>query len=180
MSKQNKIGLRLNQELKKAVLSSDGYDDYVTLVQFLTKQRSLLMTRMIRVIEELHNFEKMGGIIDFDNDTVTIQLDTLKYTVEYREDGSIGRYSVENPDNSDAVEYVHRIFFAAYIRPIYADKLQLLDEQLDDIDNDNVLKGMGEVRRAIRGDKYLTVEAAAGTSIQLEEDADPLGLFGGD
>lgn len=177
MTKQNKAGLRLNQELKKAVLSSDEYDDFMILVQFLVKQRSLLVLRMARIVEELRSFEEMGGCIDFDEGTVTVELDTLRYTVEYRSDGSVARYTVDNPENSDAATYVHRIFFAAYIRPIYADKIRLLDEQLTNLDNDNTLKGIGEIRKSIRGDRWLTIEAVRGTSIQTEEDADPYKIF---
>lgn len=178
--RNNNSGLRLNPELKKAVMSSDEYDDYIILVQFLTGQRSLLYSRLERITGMLNEFELNGGIIKNDGNVTTIEFNTLCYTVEYRDDGSVGKYTVENPDNSVAVDWIHRIFFAAYIRPIYADKIDGLNEQLRDIDNDNVLKGIGEIRRSLRGDRYLTTAAISGASIQSEDDVDPFGIFGDD
>lgn len=179
---QSRAQLRLNTELKKAVHSSDEYEDYMALVQFLVKQKTILALRLSRIIEQLEWFEASGGSITHDPDLkcTSIQYMDLEYTVEYRDDGSVSKYTVVNPDNQVAVEYVHKIFFCAYIRPMYSDKIDLIDEQLADIDNDNVLKGIGEIRKSIRGDKYLTTAAISGASIQSEEDIDPYNIFGGD
>lgn len=180
MATQMKMQLRLSSELKKAVHSQDEYEDMMTLVQFLVKEKSVLSQRLARITAQLAVFRTAGGeIVNSDGSTV-IKFDDLVYTVKYDKDGCVSEYTVKNPGNSIGVEHIHRIFFCAYIRPWYVQKIEQLDEQLADIDNDNTLRGIAEIRKAIRGDKWLTIASISGTSVQSEEDVDPYGIFGGD
>lgn len=179
-NRKNNPNFRLSTDLKKAIHSSDEYDDYITLHQFLTKQQSVLAERMKRIVKVLADFETSGGKIKTEDKTTTIELGKLRYTVTYREDETVEKYTVENPDEQESVEQIHKIFFAGYILPLYESKLNEINKQLTDLDNDNTLKGIFEIRKAIRRDKYLTTAAISGTVIQSEDDVDPLGIFGDD
>lgn len=177
---QLKSQMKLNSQLKKAIHSSDEYEDYMTLVQFLVKEKSILSLRMARIIAKLSSFEAGGGVIEHQEGGTRVSYGDIVYVISYREDGSIRRYYVDNPDDSVGAEYCHEIFWCSYIRPYYADKIAQIDKQLADIDNDNVLKGIGEIRKLLRQDRYMTAAAISGTMIQSEEDLDPYGLFGGE
>lgn len=172
--------LRLSTELKKAVHSREEYEDMMTLVQFMVKERSEIALRLSRISAQLEIFVAAGGRIVNEDKSTTITFGDLTYSIRYNDDGDVCEYTVRNPSNTIGVDHVHRIFFCAYIRPWYLQKLQQIEEQLADIDNDNTLRGIAEIRKAIRGDKWLTISAISGTAVQSEEDVDPYGIFGDD
>ena len=172
--------LRLSNELKKAVHSHEEYEDMMTLVQFMVKERSELAMRLSRITMQLEIFYAAGGKIIKGDKTVTITFENFSYVIRYNEDGDVCEYTVHNPSNTIGVDHAHRIFFCSYIRPWYVQKLKEIEEQLADIDNDNTLRGIAEIRKAIRGDKWLTISSISGTAIQSEEDIDPFGIFGSD
>lgn len=172
-----KAQMKLNLELKRAVQSGDDYDEYVAIVQFMQKQRSKLAIRLKEMDAAIDEFYRTGGTMKQDENVLTISHGNLQYTIVYDADGQIVEYLVKNPGEHNKLEYVHRIYFCAYWRPYFESKIKNLDEELADLDNDNTLRGIFEVRKSIRGDRWMTMSALSGVNIQKEEDIDPYGIF---
>lgn len=173
-----KAQLRLNKELKRAVHSGDEYEDYLTLVQFLVKERSILALRLQRLESALAEFYTAGGKITEEDGTVNVTFGDLQYVIKFGPGGDVEHYSVRNPGGKGETEAAHKMFFCTYIRPYYESRVKVIDEQLADLDNDNTLRGICEIREAIRGDRWLTMSTVSGVDIQREEDIDPYGVFG--
>lgn len=172
-----KAQIRLNKELKKAVHSAEEYEDYLTLIQFLTKERSILATRLKRIEMAISEFYSAGGDITSEDGVVKVSFGELKYVIVFDENGDVEQYSVRNPGDKYETEYAHKIFFCSYIRPYYQTRVKNIEDQLADLDNDNTLRGICELRDVIRGDRWLTTSAVSGIKIQKEEDVDPYGVF---
>ena len=93
--------------------------------------------------------------------------------------GEVTGYEMDGiKGKQDVVRRILSLFFCLHMMPVYAKILDVTAEQIADMDNDNVLRGMSEIRDLIRGDKYLTASSIRGTDIRTEEDpADPFGVF---
>ena len=52
---------RLNRDLRKAIHSGDGYDDYMTVYQFLRQKQALVTERMKIMRHRIDDFYADGG-----------------------------------------------------------------------------------------------------------------------
>lgn len=175
---QPKAQIKLNRELKRAVHSGDEYDDYQAIMQFLNKQRSILAFRLRRIEMAINDFYNAGGEMEKVDNVLNVSFGDLRYTVVYNSLEQVEEYHVKHPGNKNEVEYCHKIYYCSHMRPKFASTIKKLDEQLADLDNDNTLRGIFEIRNAIRGDRWLTMSAVSGVGIQREDDIDPYGVFG--
>ena len=171
--------MRLNDNLKRAVHSGDGYDDYMTVYQFLKHKSALLANRIKKLRYTIANFFEEGGEIVSDTDDVfDVSIQGVRLTIKYDEAGDVTDYSVSGMKRKkDVVNRLLSLFFCTHMIPIYEDILLATEEQLADMDNDNVLRGMSELRDIIRGDRYLTVGSISDVKIASEDDPDPFGIF---
>lgn len=171
--------VRLNDNLKRAVHSGDGYDDYMTVYQFLMQKAALLSTRIKKLRYTIASFFEEGGeIVTEREDTFDVTIHGVRLTIVYDEAGDVTDYSVSGMKRKkEVVDRLLSLFFCTHMIPIYEDILCKTKEQLADMDNDNVLRGMTELRDIIRGDRYLTVGSISDMKIASEDDPDPFGIF---
>lgn len=177
MPTQGKM-MRLPREVKRAIYSGEGYENYKTLVQFHTRTQTLLEARIHAMEEFTSEFYESGGTMEETEDGCTVAMGETRYTVAFGKDGRVARYSVENPLDEDAMRYLHGLFFVLYMLPIYRSTLEHVKRGLADMENSNVLKGLDQIRKVIRDDKYLTVAAISGLEVRVEEEVDPFEVFG--
>lgn len=171
---------RFSRDLKKAVHSGEGYDDYMTVYQFLQEKIGILQYRINRMQKHIDDFYDEGGVITHDGNVYTVELGESKITVLYDESGSVTGYSVEGlKGRREFVWYMLGLFFSTHLMPIYQKIIDSTQEQLKDVDNDNILKGISEIRDLIRGDRYLTAAAVSNLKIASEDDVDPFSMFSG-
>lgn len=170
---------RLNKDLRKAIHSGDGYEDYITVYQFLKQKQALVTERMRLMRHRIDDFYDEGGEATMDRDrNLTLSLNGVVMHVYVDGDGEISGYDLNGiRGKREVVQRLLSLFFCLHMLPIYGSIVQTTVEQLADMDNDNVLRGMTEIRDIIRGDKYLTVSSLLGTDIRTENDIDPFGLF---
>ena len=175
-------GLRLSREVRQAVHSGDGYDDYVTMYQFEHAKMNELNHRIARMEQAIQAFYDDGGEISQQGDLdFTISYDSVRLHIIYDTDGQVSAYSVEGMRGRRAtVKRILGLFFSIHLLPYYRQILDTTEDQLKDIDNDNVLKGISEIRDLIRGDKYLTTAAISSVGLSQEEGEDPFGILTGD
>lgn len=178
----NRSGLRLNNELKKAVSSSDEYEEFITFLQFYKKERNMLTLRLRTIETVISDFSAKGGKITIENGVYTCSLDDTSYRVVYGSTGEVAEYSVKlgGKKGRDTVTQMHKLFFAVAVKPLYTDRLADVERALKNLENDNIIRGNVELRRLIRDDKYLTVSAIGRTDISKEDSDDPFGIFGDD
>lgn len=175
-----KMPFRFNNELKKAVHSGDGYEDYKTVYQFLQEKIDVLQYRLNRMQKHIDDFYGRGGTIESEDGSHVVSIDASKIRITYDGDGDVTGYSVEGlKGRREYVWYMLGLFFSTHLMPIYGQIVEDTREQLRDIDNDNILRGIAEVRDLIRGDRYLTSAAVSNMKISAEEDVDPFGIYGG-
>lgn len=152
----------------------------MTFVQFLRAKITLLTDRKAAAEVELESFRAMGGkaVYDAENGTYTVSHGETVYTVRYGKDGTVAEYNVRNPLNKESMSLLHRVFFATYMLPKYEAIIESTQETLRNLDNDSTLRGMGEMRRIIRDDNYLTVAAVSGVGVDVEKDDNPFAVLG--
>ncbi len=160
---------KLNRELRKAVHSGDGYEDYMTVYQFLHSKISLLNQRMRRMQRDIDTFFDDGGEIALNEEHYDVSLDGVTLSVSYDEDGEVTDYFISGMKGKrDTVRRIMGLFFSVHMMPIYRRIISETNEQLADLDNDRTLRGMSELRDIIRGDRYLTSFAVSGVEIDSE------------
>lgn len=175
----NKPQMRLNKELKKAIHSGDGYDDYMTLKQHYEQQKGIVTHRIKKLEAQINDFVQNGGRAGCKPSGVEITKGGVNYVVEFNDHGDVCRYEVTRKDASkEDVSELHKLFFAMYLLPKYATSLKSIDLSLANMDNDNTLKGMASLRDQIRKDQYLTMGAISGVDIGIESDHDPFNIMG--
>lgn len=177
--------IRLSKELKKAVHSGGGWEDYATVCQFEAHKVAVLDKRLRIMRHALDDFYLDGGTVEGPPEEKTedgvfrMALDGAVMEIVYAADGTVKGYTVSGMNGSGAV---HRrmlsLFFCLHLIPVYENIIEATKEQLADIDNDNVLRGIAEIRELLREDRYLTAAAISGVDISTE-DEDPFDLFGG-
>lgn len=171
---------KLNRDLRKAIHSGDGYDDYMTVYQFLRQKQALVTERMKIMRHRIDDFYADGGEAYQKKDgTFRVILDGVTLSIAMDDSGEVTGYEMDGiKGKQDVVRRILSLFFCLHMMPVYAKILDVTAEQIADMDNDNVLRGMSEIRDLIRGDKYLTASSIMGTDIRTEEDpADPFGVF---
>ena len=169
--------IRLNRDLKKAIHSGNGYDDYMTVYQFQMQKLALIRTTLKKVKHRIEDFFLDGGEIcrEDDIDVFHATLDGVDLRVVYDEDGDVSDYSITGmKGKGDVAKRILNMFFDEHLISILGDIISVTDEQLKDMDNDNTLRGLFELRDIIRGDKYLTAAAISGIDIATEEDRNEL------
>ncbi len=171
---------RLNRDLRKAVHSGDGYDDYMRIYQFLRQKQNIVSDRMRIMRHRIDDFYGDGGNVTEENGLFTLSLSGVLLHIGFDADGEVSSYGVEGmKGRRDTVERMLSLFFCLHMMPVYRHILETTAEQIADMDNDNVLRGMSEIRELIRGDRYLTASSLAGAELRSEDDIpDPFGLYG--
>lgn len=174
-----RMGLKLNRELRKAVHSGDGYDDYMTIYQFLQAKVGLIKQRMAGMERSVDSFYEKGGKITMDSGSgeCVVTYGDVCITVIYDAEGDVTDYSVRGlKGRREVLWFMLGLFFCVRLIPVYRGIIAQTEEQLANLDNDNVLRGMSEIRDLIRGDKYLTVAAIGDMDVSAES-VDPFDLF---
>lgn len=176
---KTRAGLKLNRELRKAVHSGNGYDDYMTVYQFEQGKIAELTRRIARMQHEIDGYYEAGGkLIEDPEGVFTLALAGVRMKISYDGSGEVTGYAVDGiKGHRDTVWEMLSLFFCTHLMPIYERILDRTADQIADMDNDNVLKGLCEVRDIIRGDRYLTTAAVSGVNINTESDTDPFGIF---
>lgn len=172
--------LRLPREVRKAVFSGDGYEDYKTILQFHTRSVGLIKKRIAKMEQRSAKFFADGGTMKRGGDgEVAVSMKDVVYRIRYKSDGSVASYSVENPTgNEEALHELHALYFTIYMLPVYRNTLAFLEKGIADMENSVVLKGLGILQKILREDRYLTTAAVSGLQIQDEDDVDPFEVFG--
>ena len=173
---KTKPQMKLNRDLKKAIHSGDGYDDYMTVYQFQMQKLALMRTTLKRIRRRLEAFFMDGGEIYPDEEGVFhASIEGVELCVVYDQDGDVSDYSISGiKGKSHVAKRILNLFFDEHMIPIFENLITLTDEQLKDMDNDNTLRGLFELRDIMRGDKYLTAAAISGIEIATEEDRNEL------
>lgn len=180
MATARKPAVRFNKELRKAIHSGDGYDDYMTLYQFEKYKLSVLNQRIRRMQHAIDEFFDDDGEIDHQGQLFEVSLGETKLKVLFDDAGEVTDYSLTGiKGRRDVVDRIMGLFFSVYLLPVYKRIIAATEEQLADLENDSILKGMCEIRDIIRGDRYLTSFAVSGTDLSSEAD-DLYELFGGE
>lgn len=160
---------KLNRELRRAIHSGDGYDDYMTAVQFMQAKVSLLKQRMLRMQGDIDRFFDEGGEITCEDEVFNVHIDGVTLLVRYDGDGEVSEYTVSGMRGKrDVVRRLLGLFFCVHLIPVYKGIVEATAEQLADMDNDRTLRGMSELRDLIRGDRYLTSYAVSGLDVDTE------------
>lgn len=167
---------KLNRELKKAVHSGDGYDDYMTVYQFQQQKLAMVRNALKRAKHGIDDFYYDGGEIIQGADNVFIAvMDGVELRVVYDKDGDVSDYSITGmKGKSQVAKRILNLFFDEHLIAIFEEIIKLTEEQLKNMDNDNTLRGLFELRDIMRSDKYLTASAISGLDIAMEDDP---GLF---
>jgi len=171
---------RLNRDLRKAVHSGDGYDDYMRIYQFLRQKQNIVNERMRIMRHRIDDFYNDGGTVTEGDGSFTVSLSGVSVHIGFDVEGDVSSYKVDGMKGKrDTVERILSLFFCLHMMPVYRHILETTMEQIADMDNDNVLRGLSEIRELIRGDRYLTASSIAGTELRSEDDIpDPFGIYG--
>ncbi len=176
--------MKLNRDLKKAIHSGSGYDDYMTIYQFQMQKLAILRKTLRDMKYSITDFYEDGGEVSQteEENVFHATLDGVELRVVYDHEGNVDEYSITGMRKKpDVAKRILNLFFNEHIIPIYEGIIATTEEQLKDLDNDNTLRGLYELRDIMRGDKYLTAAAISGLEIVSEDDRDIFaGIFGGD
>ena len=172
MAAAKKPQAKLNRELKKAVHSGDGYDDYMTVYQFQQQKLAMVRNALRRAKHRIDDFFYDGGeILQTEENEFRAAIDGVELRVVYDDDGDVSEYSITGmKGKSQVAKKILNLFFDEHLIPIFEDIILLTDEQLKNMDNDNTLRGLFELRDIMRSDKYLTAAAISGLDIAMEDD----------
>lgn len=168
--------VRFNNDLRKAVHSGDGYSDYMTVYQFLVQKLNGMKDLLRRSKHFIQDFYLEGGEVrQEDKGVFHASIDGVDLRIVFDGDGDVSEYSVTGiKRKKDVAKRILNLFFYEHLIPMVEDIILTTEEQLKDMDNDNTLRGLSELRDIIRGDKYLTSMVVSGVEIATEEDRNEL------
>ncbi|MBQ7701246.1 MAG: hypothetical protein IJT54_02470 [Candidatus Methanomethylophilaceae archaeon] len=175
--------MKLNRDLKKAIHSGSGYDDYMTIYQFQMQKLAIIRKTLRDMKHSINDFYEEGGeTYETDENEFCASIDGVTLHVAYDDEGNVIEYSIKGMRKKpDVAKRILNLFFYEHIIPIFEDIIETTQEQLKNLDNDNTLRGLYELRDIMRGDKYLTAAAISGLEIVSEDDRDIFAdIFGGE
>ena len=184
---QKAFPIRLDSNIKKAVLAGKGYKELVTYAQFLAQAREMVNHRIICLERELENFIASGGDIDLSKDglavRVTVRLEDgsqLSYMINYDPDGSIRSYTADAAKGRRQLQNeMHQILFVVNLLPQMKQSLKTIDEMLEDINNNTTINSLCDVSEQVNKDMRTLLATIGGLPInEVFDNADPFGLFG--
>ena len=168
--------IRLNNDIKKAVHSGNGYEDYMTVYQFLKCKQDMLTRALRRIKHRMEDFYYDGGeVFQEDDSTFHASRAGVDLRIVYDGEGDVTEYTVTGiKKKSHVAERILYQFLDELFVPFFENAIAVTEEQLKNLDNDNTLRGLCELRDLIRKDTYLTTAAISGLDIMSEEYRDNL------
>lgn len=167
-------------ETKKAVLMTDLYEQYETMVQFYAAEIAELRARRAVLEEVLEDFGGEGGTVDYDEEAhrARVELGEVSYEIHYDAGGEVDEYTVRNPaGDHEAVTRLHYVFYASLFLAKLDAAAEEVEKKIRDLENDVLIRSMGRVGRVLGDDVYLTAAAVTGLDLRTDADVDPLGIY---
>lgn len=168
----------LNRELRKAVHSGEGYETYITIYQYEKGLQDALEQAKLSAEEDIRNFYRDGGQIERQGLNILMTFNGASLFIEYDIQGNVISYTPRPVfRHRRDIQRMMGLFFDTYMLPKYNAMLEKSKDQLEDLDNDRIIRGICEIRDLIRGDRYMTVNAVSGMGTSEEDSTDSLGIF---
>ena len=125
---------KLNRDLRKAIHSGDGYDDYMTVYQFLRQKQALVTERMKIMRHRIDDFYADGGEAYQKKDgTFRVVLDGVTLSITMDDSGEVTGYEMDGiKGKQDVVRRILSLFFCLHMIPVYAKILDVTAEQIAD------------------------------------------------
>jgi len=177
--------IKLDKNIKQAIMAGEGYEDLKTLLQFYDQQRNIVQRRINKLENQMDKFLEHGGNIEMSEDGLQAKItvrgnnrETFSYTVEYNEDGSIEAYRAQVGKNNELTLAMHRILFAITILPYYKDHIEVINKHVKDINNSSAINSMCDISKQVCGDLNARILSIGGVPIDEISDAvDPFDIF---
>ena len=164
--------VRLNNEIKKAIHSGDGYHEFKTLMQFYGEMKTAAEKVRKDMDNNVQRFLSIGGDLQYADDGMIIATYS-KVTLGIRfddEDKEIAEIKYVNDTKLKIMSDLADVIYQFKMIPHVDDMMQMIQDMNVDLENDNALRGLVEIRNTFRSDPHLTAFGISGISLKNPDD----------